>query len=129
MSVRLLTASAVLLMFTGPAFADCKQEIESLSEAVTEAETGASTTNTEMPATAHQEQVLKGQQGDTAGASAAAQGDVPASPHQRQTLATGQGGGQDPADLIAQASDMSASGDEDGCMQKVSEVKNLLGVR
>jgi len=129
MSVRLLTTSAVLLVLAGPAFADCKQEIQSLNEAVTEAETGASPTSTGMPATPHQKEVLADKQGTDTGASTAAQTDVPASPHQEQVLAKSADGKQEPAELISAARDMAAAGDEGGCMQKVSEVKALLGVK
>jgi hypothetical protein len=124
--------SAVLLVLAGRAFADCAQEIQSLSEAVTQAETGASSADTGLPATRHQEEVLAGNQqgesGESAGASGAGQADVPASPHQQQALAKGQVGGQQPADLMAEARDMAAAGDEEGCMQKVTEVKRLLGI-
>jgi hypothetical protein len=51
MSVRFLTASAVMLLIAGPAFADCSQEIQSLKAAVTQAETGASSAETGIPAT------------------------------------------------------------------------------
>ena len=132
MFVRLLMTSAVLLVLAGRAFADCAQEIQSLSEAVTQAETGASSADTGLPATRHQEEVLAGNQqgesGESAGASGAGQADVPASPHQQQALAKGQVGGQQPADLMAEARDMAAAGDEEGCMQKVTEVKRLLGI-
>jgi hypothetical protein len=132
MAIRFLTTSAVILLIAGPAFADCSQEIESLKQAVTEAETGASTAESGMPATKHQEQVLKGdQQGDTAasGDAAAGQAGVPASPHQEQVLAEpAAGGNAQAADLMSQASDMAAAGDEAGCMQKVAEAKDLLGM-
>jgi hypothetical protein len=136
MSIRFLTTSAAILLIAGPAFADCSQEIESLKAAVTEAETGASTAGTGMPATKHQEQVLAGdQQGNKSSASdaAAGQAGVPASPHQKQVLAEPAAGGnaasgQQAADLVAQASDMAAAGNEDGCMQKVAEAKDLLGM-
>jgi hypothetical protein len=133
MSMRFLTTSAVILMITGPAFADCSQEIESLKGAVTEAETGASTAETGLPATKHQEQVLAGdQQGDKAASGAGGQAAVPASPHQEQVLAEPAAGkaasGQQAADLVAQASDMAAAGNEEGCMQKVAEAKDLLGI-
>jgi hypothetical protein len=135
MAIRFLTTSAVVLLIAGPAFADCNQEIESLKQAVTEAETGASTAETGMPATKHQEQVLAGdQQGDKAasGDTAAGQAGVPASPHQEQVLAEPAAGkaasGQQATDLVAQASDMAAAGNEEGCMQKVAEVKDLLGI-
>jgi hypothetical protein len=132
MAIRFLTTSAVILLIAGPAFADCSQEIEGLKQAVTEAETGASTSESGMPATKHQEQVLKGdQQGDKAasGDAAAGQAGVPASPHQEQVLAEpAAGGNAQAADLVSQASDMAAAGDEAGCMQKVAEAKDLLGM-
>jgi hypothetical protein len=133
MSMRFLTTSAVILMIAGPAFADCSQEIESLKGAVTEVETGASTAETRLPATKHQEQVLAGdQQGDKAASGAGGQAAVPASPHQEQVLAEPAAGkaasGQQAADLVAQASDMAAAGNEEGCMQKVAEAKDLLGI-
>jgi hypothetical protein len=132
MAIRFLTTSAAILLLAGPAFADCSQEIDSLKQAVTEAETGASTAESGMPATKHQEQVLKGdQQGDKAasGDAAAGQAGVPASPHQEQVLAEpAAGGNAQAADLVSQASDMAAAGDEQGCMQKVAEAKDLLGI-
>ena len=136
MAMRFLTASAVMLLIAGPAFADCSQEIESLKDAVTRAETGASTTG--LPATQHQEQVLAGDQGGqgAAGTGVAGQADVPASPHQEQVLAdpaAGPAGGdaasaQQATELVAQADDMAAAGNEEGCMQKVTEAKDLLGI-
>ena len=133
MSMRFLTSSAVLLLIAGPAFADCSQEIESLKGAVTEVETGASTAETGLPATKHQEQMLAGdQQGDKAASGAGGQAAVPASPHQEQVLAEPAAGkaasGQQAADLVARASDMAAAGNEEGCMQKVAEAKDLLGI-
>jgi hypothetical protein len=132
MSGHLLITSAIMLAIAGPAFADCNQEIQSLEKAVTQAETGAST-GAALPATPHQEEVLAGSQqgGGAAGPSDAGQADVPASPHQQQVLAetqTGERGGQQPADLIAEARDMAKAGDEEGCMQKVVQTKNLLGI-
>jgi hypothetical protein len=134
MSIRLLTTSAVALLIAGPAFADCDQEIQRLKEAVTQAETGAG-----LPATEHQEQVLAGDQQGEQGAAGAGQTDVPdvpASPHQQQVLAepaAGPGAGdgasaQQAADLVAQAGDMAQAGNEEGCMQKVSQAKDLLGI-
>jgi hypothetical protein len=131
MSGHLLITSALMLAIAGPAFADCNQEIQSLDQAVTRAETGAST-DAALPATPHQEQVLAGSQegGGAAGASDTGQTDVPASPHQQHALAgaqTGERRGQ-PADLIAEARDMANAGDEAGCMQKVTQAKELLGI-
>lgn len=135
MSGRLLITSALMLVIAGPAFADCAQELQSLDEAVMQAETGASP-DAAFPATPHQEEVLRGdQQGETGegsgGASSAGAADVPASPHQQQVLEeapSGEGGGQHPAELVAEAREMAAAGDEDGCMQRVAEAKSLLGM-
>jgi hypothetical protein len=139
MAMRFLTASAVMLLIAGPALADCSQEIESLKEAVTRAETGASSAGTGLPATQHQEQVLAGDQGGqgAAGTGVAGQADIPASPHQEQVLAdpaAGPAGGGDAAsaqqatELVAQAGDMAEAGNEEGCLQKVTEAKDLLGI-
>ena len=140
MSMRFLTTTAVIVLVSGPALADCAQEVQSLKDALTQMETGASSARVGLPATKHQEQVLAGnQQGDksTAGAGAAGQADVPESPHQQQVLAepaagaTGGGNaasGQQATDLVTQASDMAEAGNEEGCMQKVAEAKDLLGI-
>ena len=132
---RLLITSALMLVVAGPAFADCAQELASLDEAVVQAETGASP-DAAFPATPHQEQVLEGnQQGETGegsgGPSSAGMADVPATPHQQQALQeapSGEGDLQHPAELVADAREMAAAGDEEGCMQKVAEVKGLLGI-
>lgn len=126
---RLLIASASALLFTGPAFADCNQAIQDLKEMVTQAETGAGSAGAALLATPHQEQVLPGKQSDTGagGQSAAGQAEVSASPHQQQVLAGGEAG-QQTATLIAEASEMAEAGDEQGCMQKVTEVKSPLGM-
>jgi hypothetical protein len=166
MFMRFLMTSAAMLLIAGPAFADCSQEIETIKQAMTQAETGASSTEAGLPATQHQEQVLAGdQEGDEsdAGAGGTGQADVPASPHQRQVLAgdqegdegeAGAGGagqadmpatphqqqvlaepaagsaasGEQAAELVAQAGDMAEAGNEEGCMQKVTEAKGLLGI-
>ena len=54
-------------------------------------------------------------------------------PTQEQVLAEPAAGGdaasgQQAADLVAQASNMADAGDEAGCMQKVAEAKDLLGL-
>jgi hypothetical protein len=130
MSGRLLITSAFTLLFTGPAFGDCNQAIQDVKGMVTEAETGAGSAGSALPTSPHQEQVLAGkQQGESgaAGQSAAGQSDMAASPHQQQVLAGGQTD-QELSDLVAEASEMAEAGDEEGCMQKVSEAKSMLGI-
>jgi hypothetical protein len=97
---------------------------------VTQAETGAGSAGSALPTSPHQEEVLAGkQQGETGptGQSAADQSDMAASPHQQQVLAGGEAD-QQLSDLVAEASEMAKAGDEQGCMQKVSEAKDLLGI-
>ena len=136
MSGRLLFTSALALVIAGPAFADCTQELRGLDEAIVQAETGVSP-DAALPATPHQEEVLKGdQQGATGegsgGLSSAGMADVPASPHQQQVLKeppTAEGSGQHPAMLVAEARELAAAGNEQGCMQRVAEAKSLLGIQ
>ena len=71
----------------------------------------------------------KAKQGETTGASGAGQAAAPISPHQQQVLKETQGNNQQPADLLAKAGNMAKAGDEQGCMQKVTQLKNLLGIR
>jgi hypothetical protein len=103
----------------------------SCDEAVTQAETGGST-DAALPATPHQEEALAGdQQGESkeaGAATSAGQADVPASPHQQQALAAAQGDDQQPAAIMAEARDLAEAGDEEGCMEKVTQVKDLLGL-
>jgi hypothetical protein len=131
MSMHVLITSAAMLLIAGPAFADCNREIERLNEAVSQAETGAST-DAAIPATPHQEEVLPGDQQseseEAGGATSAGQEDVPVSPHQQQALTETQGGDPQPADILAEARDMAEAGDEAGCMEKVTQVKDLLGL-
>ena len=78
---------------------------------MTQAETGASSAETGIPATQHQEQVLAGdQQADkgAAGAATGGQADIPASPHQQQVLAEPAAGPSQGGDAASaqQAADM-----------------------
>jgi hypothetical protein len=131
MPVLLMIATATLLVLAGPAFADCTQEVQSLKQAVIQAETGATTSNTGLPATEHQKEVLSGRKakhGETTGVSGSGQTAAPISPHQQQVLKEAQGNNQQPAELLAKAGDLANTGDEQGCMQKVAQVKSLLGI-
>ncbi|MEK1851594.1 MAG: hypothetical protein AAAC48_06820 [Phyllobacterium sp.] len=132
MSIRLFAIAAATLWFAAPAVADCQQELSNLKQPAVSAETGAVTDNSGMPATKHQEEVLSGKQqksgteitGSTTGAVEAI------SPHQKQV--TGQSSGT-PTDKIGQlmveARKMVDAGDEQGCMKKVSELKDLMGIK
>ncbi|XIA66841.1 hypothetical protein ACFIOY_13635 [Bradyrhizobium sp. TZ2] len=86
MIIRTTTAVAFTAIITSPAFADCNQELKLLEQKVVSAETGASTSETGMAATKHQEELVKGKQksgaAETTGTTARAV--EPASPHQEQ---------------------------------------------
>jgi hypothetical protein len=132
MSVLLLIATTTLLVLAGPAFADCNQEIESLGEVVTQAETGASSSSTGLPATEHQKQGLgrqEGKQGETTGANGPEQAVAPISPHQQQVFKGGQANKEQLGQLLAEAGEMVTAGDEQGCMQNVTRVKSLLDIK
>ena len=62
MSTRMAITAAFALILAGPAFADCNQELKALEQNVVAAGTGASTSETGMPGTKHQEEVLAAKQ-------------------------------------------------------------------
>jgi hypothetical protein len=64
MSTRTSIAAAFALILASPAFADCNQERKALEQNVVSAGTGASTSESAMPATKHQEELLAGKQKD-----------------------------------------------------------------
>ncbi len=133
MSIRLATFTALSVMLAAPAFADCREELTMLEQPAVTAETGAATGESGMPATKHQEQVLQGTQGPstetTGSTSGAASNQVEAiSPHQEEV--TGEATGHDAdqvATLMTEAREMADAGDEAGCMQKVTELKEMMG--
>ena len=57
---RMFASAAVFGLLAFPAFANCEQELIKLKDAVTTAETGATTEQSGVPATKHQEEVLSG---------------------------------------------------------------------
>ncbi|WP_189521468.1 MULTISPECIES: hypothetical protein [unclassified Mesorhizobium] len=133
MSIRIATASAFILAIASPAFADCAHELKALEPNVTTAETGAVPDNKSgIPATKHQAEVLAGkQQGGNSEVTGSTAGAVkPTTPHQEQV--TGARSGQSaehPSQLMAEARKMSQAGDEQGCMKKLAELKEALGVK
>ncbi|MCT7378413.1 hypothetical protein [Chelativorans salis] len=130
MHMRILTASALALLLASPAFADCQEEVSNLEEAVIAAETGAETGETEMPATEHQEQALEEVQTEGETADTAVTGSVEAlSEHQREVLREMPDEDRTEAStVLREARDMAAAGDEEGCMDKLTEAKTLLGL-
>ncbi|TIQ36252.1 MAG: hypothetical protein E5X48_10705 [Mesorhizobium sp.] len=132
MSIRIATASAFILAIASPAFADCGQELKALEPNVTTAETGAVPNKSGIPATKHQAEVMTGKQqgGNTEITGSTAGAVKPTTPHQEQV--TGARSGQSaehPSQLMAEARKMFQAGDERGCMKKLAELKDSLGVK
>ncbi|PDT32716.1 MULTISPECIES: hypothetical protein [Sinorhizobium] len=127
MSIRLVAATAVTLLLAAPAFADCRQELEKLDQAIVSAETGGSG----GAVTQHQEKVTAGEQKKGVGTeitgSTGTQTEA-ISPHQEQVTGTRTGESADkPSTLAAEARKMADAGDEAGCMKKLTEIKGLIG--
>jgi len=133
MSTRIATVAAFAVILASPAFADCKQELKALEQNVVSAGTGASTSESGMPATKHQQEVLaagkqKSGEPETTGSTAAAV--EPASPHQEQVIGKrSPESDQQASRLMAEARQMSEAGNEQECMKKVTELKDVLGVK
>jgi hypothetical protein len=126
---RIATATALALMFAGPAFADCAQELKAIEQNVVSAETGASTNQSGMPVTKHQEELLPGKQGSGDPETTASTGTVkPTSPHQEQVTGTATAG-EHASQVMAEARKMAEAGDEQGCMKKLAELKEALGAK
>lgn len=131
MRIHILIASASALLVASSAFADCQEEVSNLDEAVIAAETGAETGETDMPSTEHQEQALGEVQTEGEAASdGTAAGSVEAlSPHQREALReVPEEDRTEAKTLLGEARDMAAAGEEQGCLDKLAEVKTLLGL-
>lgn len=136
MSIRLATFAALSLAMAVPALADCREELSKLEQPAVTAETGAATNQSGMPVTRHQDEVMPGSQGtsgETTGSTTTGttSGKVESiSPHQKQV--TGQSADQ-PSDQVAklmtEARQMAEAGDETGCMDKVTQLKDAMGVK
>jgi hypothetical protein len=127
MYIRIATAAAFALTITSPALANCKQELKMLEPNIVTAETGAST----MPATKHQEQVITGKQESGAPETTGSTTQMvdPASPHQEQVTGERGASSAKPSQMMAEARKMADAGDEQGCMNKLAELKDMLGVK
>jgi len=138
----LLAAGTAIALLGAPvlsagAWAACADETQALNQQIVAAETGAAPGG-DMPATEHQQEVLSGADkpaGDQPAGeappmetAAGGTGDVPAiSPHQRQAVRElSDDNRAEAAELLADAEDLAAAGDEDGCRAKLEEVRALL---
>ena len=130
MKTQLLLSAAIIGLMSGPTWAGCAEELAKLESAVVTAETGASTDPSGMEPTKHQQQVLSGDKSDKpetdTETTASTSGQVKAkSPHQKEV--TGQSDTKAPDQMMKEASEMAKSGDEAGCMKKLTELKSALG--
>ena len=124
-------AVAVLGLMTLPAAANCEQELSKLNDAVTAAETGATTAQSGVPATKHQEEVLTGDKAAAGTEETGSSGEAveAVSPHQKEVMgAKSAADAAHPSDLMKEASDLAKAGDEAGCLEKVTQLKKLMGV-
>jgi hypothetical protein len=130
-STRTNIAALVALTLATPALADCNQELKALEQNVVSAGTGASVNESGMPATKHQEEALAKQKTRDPDATGSTAGAVqPVSPHQEQVTGKHSTPGAENANqLMADARKLAAVGDEQGCMKKAAELKDVLGVK
>ena len=129
MSMRIIAATVLPLLLAGPAFANCSQELQKLEQATVSAETGASTNKAGVPVTKHQEEAMRGTQKGVSQETTGSTGQVKAaSPHQEQVMGerTAQSG-ERASQLMTEARKMADAGDEQGCANKLAEIKNVLG--
>lgn len=132
LAVPTLAAGAALTILAAPAWADCQQEIEALDQAAVAAETGA-TSDAPLPATQHQKDVLSDEKTPSdeppMETGAGATGDTdPTSMHQRQVMAgLDDQTRSEAAALLAEAEKLAQAGREQACLEKVAQVRELVG--
>lgn len=81
-----------------------------------------------MPATQHQEEVLSGKH--QSGSTGSTSGEVEAiSPHQKQVTGQATEKNGDIGQILADARKLADSGDEEGCMRKLGELKDAMGMK
>ncbi len=127
--MKRLTAAAVLpFLLASPAFADCSEELQKLEQTIVSAETGVSGSESGMPATQHQEEVLAGQQEQPVGSETTGSTNTQEAitPHQEEVLRDVEVGSK-PAELMAEARELAEAGDEQACMEKLTEIRSLVG--
>ena len=125
-----LAAAVSIGFLASPALANCQDELSKLNAAITTAETGAATEPSGMPETKHQEEVLSGDKTastDPNGSSGAA---VEALSRHQKGVTGAQEGTNDtphPSELMKEADDLAKAGDEAGCMEKLTQLQQLIG--
>jgi hypothetical protein len=84
-----------------------------------------------MPETQHQEEVLTNkQQGASEETTGTTAGKVESlTPHQKQVTGTKTDESADVSQMMADARKLADAGDEEGCMRKVGELKDAMGVK
>lgn len=123
---------AALVLAAGPALAECKDDIAAIEDQVVAAETGAAPDESGMAATKHQSEVLTGEQETMQSAGTAESSTAPATRHQEETLAgeettASQEASPEIGQLLQEARDHAAAGDEEACAQKLEEVRSQMG--
>ena len=132
MSMRLAATTAFALLLAGPAFADCNAELKNLDQAAVSAETGASTNQAGVPMTKHQKEVLgsKKQASDPATTGSTSSGVKTITPHQEEVTKQSAGAEADQLSrMMMDARKMADAGDEQGCMNKVTDLKKMMGAK
>lgn len=130
MFIRVATMTALSFALVSPALADCREDLAKLEQQVVTAETGAATDKSGMPETKHQEEVLTDKQQGTSGeATGTASGKVEVlTPHQKEVTGMATEKSADVSQMMVDARKLAEARDEEGCMRKVGELKDALGM-
>jgi len=116
MSRTIWAALAVFGLMTLPAAANCEAELSKLKDAVTAAETGATTAESGVPATKHQEQVLTATAGTETTESSSGAAVEAVTPHQKEvTGAKGSADAAHPSDLMKEKVQNAVGGAKELC--------------
>ena len=130
MFIRFTTMTLMSLALASPVLADCKEDLAKLEQPAVTAETGAATGKSGMPETKHQEEVLTDKQQSPSGeATGGTSGKVESlTPHQKEVTGMATDKSADVSQMMADARKSAESGDEAGCMRKVGELKDAMGI-
>jgi hypothetical protein len=130
MIIRITTIAALSFALVSPVLADCREDLAKLEQQAVTAETGAATGKTGMPETQHQEEVLTDKQQGTSGEqTGTTAGQVETlTPHQKQVTGMSPDKSADVSQMLTDARKLAEAGDEEGCMRKVGELKDAMGI-